>query len=46
MEEIIRKRPSCIWWDTPLYFYNYMRPGSQTELHSRPERGRDEDVPL
>ena len=22
-------------WDTPMYFYNYMRPGSQTEEASR-----------
>lgn len=29
------KQPKISLWDMPLYYYNYMRPGSQTEVASR-----------
>lgn len=33
MQAIIEKRPRAIWLDHPMYYYNYMRKGSQTEQH-------------
>ena len=38
MQDILKKNPNCAWWDMPMYYYNYMRTGSQTEKH---ERGGD-----
>jgi glycosyltransferase involved in cell wall biosynthesis len=29
---MLAKRPRIMCWDMPLYYYNYMRPGSQTEI--------------
>ena len=37
MDEIIRKRPQAVWLKVPMYYYNFMRKGSQTELHARPD---------
>ena len=34
MDAIIEKQPRAVWLDQPMYFYNYMREGSQTEQHS------------
>lgn len=28
MERIIQKKPLVTWWDMPMYYYNYLRPGS------------------
>jgi glycosyltransferase involved in cell wall biosynthesis len=39
MNAIIEKRPRAVWLDQPMYFYNYMREGSQTEEHSRKNGG-------
>lgn len=39
MNAIIEKRPRAVWMDQPMYFYNYMREGSQTEEHSRKNGG-------
>ena len=33
--EMFAKNPRVTNWKVPMYFYNYMRPGSQTEIHSR-----------
>lgn len=33
MNEIIKKRPSAVFMGVPMYYYNYMRKGSQTEQH-------------
>ena len=30
---MMRKRPRIVEWDMPLYYYNYMRKGSQTDLY-------------
>ena len=35
--ELLRKRPDVQLWNMPLYYYNYMRKGSQTEIHARPD---------
>lgn len=37
MNEIVEKRPRAVWMRVPMYYYNYMRKGSQTEIHARPE---------
>lgn len=37
MDEIIRKMPQAVWLKVPMYYYNFMRKGSQTELHARPD---------
>ncbi|MBO7709873.1 MAG: glycosyltransferase family 2 protein [Lachnospiraceae bacterium] len=29
--------PTCYYWDMPMYYYNYMRPGSQTYNRFGPE---------
>ena len=31
VNELLKRRPRLIFWDTPIYFYNYMRPGSITD---------------
>ena len=33
MQEIIRKQPRALFMQVPMYYYNYMRKGSQTEQH-------------
>ncbi len=33
MHEIVKKQPVAIWLNQPMYYYNYMRKGSQTERH-------------
>ena len=35
MDEIIAKRPVCWAMNQLIYYYNYMRKGSQTEQHSK-----------
>ena len=35
MEEIILKRPRVAWYHVPMYYYNFMRKGSQTEIRAR-----------
>ena len=37
MQEIIRKNPRAVWMRVPMYYYNYMRKGSQTEINARPD---------
>jgi glycosyltransferase involved in cell wall biosynthesis len=37
MNEIIAKNPKGIFMKVPMYYYNYMRKGSQTEQHARPD---------
>lgn len=31
-DTILAKHPRMFDWDMPLYYYNYMRPGSQTYM--------------
>ena len=35
MDEICAKRPTCVPLNKLMYYYNYMRKGSQTEEHAR-----------
>lgn len=35
MDEIISKQPRCVALHKLMYYYNYMREGSQTEEHTR-----------
>lgn len=35
MNDIIKKEPRCYKLDRLMYYYDYMRPGSQTEIHER-----------
>ena len=37
IQEIIAKKPRCLTLNMLMYYYNYMRKGSQTEIHARPE---------
>ena len=37
MQEIIAKKPRALFLGVPMYYYNYMRKGSQTELNARPD---------
>ena len=37
MNEIIAKHPRALFMRVPMYYYNYMREGSQTEQHAREE---------
>ena len=32
-----QKCPTCYYWDMPMYYYNYMRPGSQSYERFGPE---------
>ena len=32
---VMAKHPRLLDWDMPLYYYNYMREGSQTELDAK-----------
>ena len=36
MNEIVAKKPRALFMGVPMYYYNYMRKGSQTELNARP----------
>ena len=38
-EAMLQKQPVIANWDQPLYYYNYMREGSQTEINSRKQKG-------
>ena len=31
------KKPSAVWWDMPMYYYNYMREGSLSDRHRKGE---------
>lgn len=33
--QVFNKKPRVLDWDMPMYYYNYMRVGSQTERNSR-----------
>lgn len=35
MEAIMLKRPRVAWYHVPMYYYNFMRKGSQTEIRAR-----------
>ena len=37
MDEICKKRPVCYPMNKLMYYYNYMREGSQTEINARPD---------
>ena len=37
MQEIIAKKPRALFMGVPMYYYNYMRKGSQTEINARPD---------
>jgi glycosyltransferase involved in cell wall biosynthesis len=37
MDEICKKRPMCYPMNKLMYYYNYMREGSQTEINARPD---------
>lgn len=39
---MIAKKPKIVNWDTPLYYYNYMREGSQT--HREREKRKSHSV--
>ena len=32
---MMAKNPKIVYWDMPMYYYNYMRPGSISYLNSR-----------
>ena len=34
-KKMFSKRPRIVDWDMPMYYYNYMRVGSQTEIDRR-----------
>jgi len=36
--ELFNKGPRVCNWQMPMYYYNYMRKGSQTEIHAREAR--------
>lgn len=40
MDEIIKKRPVCYALNQLMYYYNFMRRGSQTEQHAREDEGK------
>lgn len=37
MDKICARQPRAVWMRVPMYYYNYMREGSQTEIHARPD---------
>ena len=39
MDEICKKRPGCYPMNKLMYYYNYMREGSQTEQHGKEQTG-------
>ena len=36
--EMMAKNPKVVEWDMPIYYYNYMRPGSQTWMEEQERR--------
>ena len=44
MNEIVEKRPRAVWMRVPMYYYNYMRKGSQTEVHEREQKPMQEGL--
>lgn len=34
---MLRKEPEVVFWDNPLYYYNYMREGSLSDRHEKGE---------
>lgn len=34
-KQVFNKNPRVLDWDMPMYYYNYMRKGSQTEIMNR-----------
>ena len=45
MNEIIAKKPRALFLGLPMYYYNYMRKGSQTEVHEREQKPMQEGLP-
>ena len=37
MDAIIEKKPRAVFMRVPMYYYNYMREGSQSEINARPD---------
>lgn len=37
LQKMIDKEPDGIWTALPMYYYNYLRPGSLSDLHKRGE---------
>ena len=37
LEALVRKRPRFLWWDMPMYYYNYGREGSLSDRHNKGE---------
>ena len=37
LNDLLRKHPVSVWWDMPMYYYNYMREGSLSDRHRRGE---------
>lgn len=37
MEALISKHPKFMWWDMPMYYYNYGRKGSLSDRHNKGE---------
>ena len=44
MNEIIAKQPRAVFMKVPMYYYNYMRKGSQTEVHEREQKPMQEGM--
>ena len=43
-DEVMSKHPRVTFWDMPMYYYNYLRPGSLTyHLKEEKERGADHE---
>lgn len=37
IDELIKKKPQGLWTSMPMYYYNFMRPGSLTDKHEKGE---------
>ena len=37
LDRLIAKKPKGLWTAFPMYYYNFMRPGSLSDLHERGE---------
>lgn len=37
IDEIIKKKPQGLWTSMPMYYYNFMRPGSLSDKHEKGE---------
>lgn len=35
LDALIEKKPMGLWTQMPLYYYNYMRPGSLSDMHKK-----------